>query len=67
MTAVSSSSSPAVSQKTSELFDQRVYLPELCDVLAIALAELPALLHPTDVCEALLRLRHGPEMICQVS
>ena len=67
MTAVSSSSSPAVSQKTSELFDQRVYLPELCDVLAIALAELPALLHPTDVCEALLTLRHGPEMICQVS
>ena len=59
--------SGAAGQHASELFDHRVYLPELCDVLAIALAELPALLHPTDVCEALLRLRHGPEMICQVS
>merc|ERR1719481_896587 len=55
-----------LTMKPSELFDHRVYLPELCDVLAIALAELPALLHPTDVCEALLRLKHGPEMICQV-
>merc|ERR1711892_378800 len=52
--------------KPSELFDHRVYLPEVCDVLAIALAELPALLQPTEVCEALLRLKHGPEMICHV-
>ena len=52
--------------KPSELFDHRVYLPEVCDVLAIALAELPALLQPTEVCEALLRLRHGPEMVCHV-
>ena len=66
MAAVSNSSSSPASHKTSELFDHCVYLPELCDVLAIALAELPALLHPTDVCEALLRLKHGPEMICQV-
>ena len=52
--------------KPSELFDHRVYLPEVCDVLAIALAELPTLLQPTEVCEALLRLKHGPEMICHV-
>ena len=52
--------------KASELFDHRVYLPEVCDVLAIALAELPTLLQPTEVCEALLRLKHGPEMICHV-
>ena len=69
--ASTSSSSPtnstALTHKASELFDHRVFLPELSDVLAIALAELPALLHPTDVCEALLRLKYGPEMICQVS
>ena len=63
----SSATSPALTHKSSELFDHRVFLPELSDVLAIALAELPALLHPTDVCEALLRLKYGPEMICQVS
>ena len=63
----SATSSPALTHKASELFDHRVFLPELSDVLAIALAELPALLHPTDVCEALLRLKFGPEMICQVS
>ena len=63
----SPSPSPALTHKASELFDHRVFLPELSDVLAIALAELPALLHPTDVCEALLRLKYGPEMICQVS
>merc|ERR1719221_1892420 len=62
----SATSSPALTHKASELFDHRVFLPELSDVLAIALAELPALLHPTDVCEALLRLKYGPEMICQV-
>jgi len=55
-----------LTMKASELFDHRVYLPEVCDVLAIALAELPALLQPTEVCEALLRLKHGPEMICHV-
>jgi len=52
--------------KPSELFDHAVYLPEVCDVLAIALAELPALLQPAEVCEALLRLRYGPPMICQL-
>ena len=56
----------SLGQHASELFDHRVYLPELCDVVAIALAELPILLQPTEVCEALLRLRHGPEMICHV-
>jgi len=53
-------------QKASELFDQMVHLPDLCDVLAICLAELPGQLHPTDVCEALLKLKYGPEMICHV-
>ena len=53
-------------QYPSELFDHRVYLAELCDVVAIALAELPVLLQPTEVCEALLKLKYGPEMICHV-
>ena len=53
-------------QYPSELFDHRVYLAELCDVVAIALAELPVLLQPTEVCEALLKLKFGPEMICHV-
>lgn len=64
--AQGSTPSERVVLKPSELFDHRVYLPEVCDVLAIALAELPALLQPTEVCEALLRLKHGPEMICHV-
>ena len=34
--------------------------------MAIALAELPVLLHPTDVCEALLKLKYGLEMICHL-
>ena len=46
--------SQAAATKPSELFDQPVCLPEVCDVLAIALAELPALLHPTEVGEKLV-------------
>ena len=53
-------------QYPSELFAHRVHLAELCDVVAIALAELPVLLQPTEVCEALLKLKFGPEMICHV-
>ncbi|XP_023344126.1 integrator complex subunit 2 [Eurytemora carolleeae] len=52
--------------KPSELFDHRVYLSEVCDVLTIALAELPALLQPRDVCEALLSVRYGPQIICHI-
>ena len=33
-----------------------MYLAELCDVVAIALAELSVLLQSTEVCEALLKL-----------
>lgn len=44
----------------------QVYLSEICDVLAIAMAELPYLLPPPDVSEALLRLKFGPEIICHV-
>ena len=64
--AAAAGAGASLGQHASELFDHRVYLPELCDVVAIALAELPILLQPTEVCEALLRLKHGPEMICHV-
>merc|ERR1711893_164982 len=66
LTLMYSTTAANTGQKQSELFDHRVYLPELCDVVAIALAELPILLHPTEVCEALLKLKYGPEMICHV-
>ena len=52
--------------KPSELFDHHVYLSEVCDVLAIAMAELPNLLNPPEVAEALLRLKFGPEIICHM-
>jgi len=60
------SSSERLVIKPSELFDHQVYLAEICDVLAIALAELPALLQPTEVAEALLRLKFGAAIICHI-
>ena len=44
----------------------KVYLSEVCDVLATAMAELPNLLPPAEVSEALLRLKFGPEIICHI-
>ncbi|XP_063236508.1 integrator complex subunit 2 [Bacillus rossius redtenbacheri] len=52
--------------KASELFDNTVYVPEICDVLCIAMAELPGVISITDVAETLLHVRHGPEIICWV-
>ena len=62
----SSSNLSVITHKSSELFDHIVYLSEVCDVLAIAMAELPNLLAPPEVAEALLRLRYGPEVICHM-
>ena len=62
----SNSSSTSITIKSSELFDHIVYLSEVCDVLAIAMAELPNLLSPPEVAEALLRLKDGPEIICHM-
>lgn len=52
--------------KQSDLFDNGVYLEEVCDVLCIALAELPALLTIQDVVETLLHVKYGPTIICWV-
>ena len=60
------SSNSNVNLKSSELFDHIVYLSEVCDVLAIAMAELPNLLAPSEVAEALLRLKFGPQIICHM-
>ena len=65
-TSNASSSSNNLGQKSSELFDHIVYLSEVCDVLAIAMAELPYLLCPPEVAEALLRLKFGPQIICHI-
>ena len=65
-TSSSGSSTNNINIKSSELFDHIVYLSEVCDVLAIAMAELPNLLAPADVAEALLRLKYGPEIICHM-
>ena len=58
--------SSSFTMKHSELFDHLVYLSEVCDVLAIAMAELPNLLSPSEVAEALLRLKYGPYIICHI-
>lgn len=52
--------------KASELFDNECYLEEVSDVLCIALAELPSLLPPAEVAEALLHLSNGPSIICKM-
>ena len=55
-----------VTVRPSELFDHLVYLSEVCDVLCIAMAELPMLLSPPDIAESLLRLKYGPWIICHM-
>lgn len=52
--------------KASELFDNPCYLEEVSDVLCIALAELPALLPPAEVAEALLHVTNGPVLIARM-
>ncbi|XP_066600597.1 integrator complex subunit 2 [Prorops nasuta] len=52
--------------KQSDLFDNAVYMEEICYVICIALAELPTLLSISDITEILLHVKHGPEMICWI-
>ncbi|XP_046325730.2 integrator complex subunit 2-like isoform X2 [Haliotis rufescens] len=53
-------------QKQSELFESEVYLEEVCDVLCIAQAELPNLLPMTELAEALLCVKNGAWLLCQL-
>jgi integrator complex subunit 2 len=50
----------------SELFDPPVYQEKICDILCVALAELPALLNISEVAESLLHVRFGPWIICRL-
>lgn len=52
--------------KQSDLFDYPVYIPEVCDVLNIALSELPAIFTVQDIAEVLLHVKHGPIFICWI-
>ncbi|KAL9980911.1 hypothetical protein ACROYT_G009553 [Oculina patagonica] len=49
-----------------ELFESEVYLEEVSDVICIAQAELPSLLSLNQLAEALLRVKHGPWLLCQL-
>ncbi|KAK6190857.1 hypothetical protein SNE40_002632 [Patella caerulea] len=53
-------------QKNCELFESEVYLEEVSDILSIAQAELPNLLPLPDIAEALLSLKNGSWLICQL-
>lgn len=52
--------------KQSELFDNDIYVEELCDVICIAVAELPTILNVQNVAETLLHVSNGPAIICRV-
>lgn len=52
--------------KQSELFDNDIYVEEICDVICIALAELPTILTVQCIAETLLHVHNGPSIICRV-
>lgn len=52
--------------KNSDLFDNDVYLDEVADVMCIAHAELPGILHIQDIAETLIHLRNGPDLLCRL-
>lgn len=59
-------SNPELTIKPSELFDNDVYLEEVCDVLCISLAELPNCVNICEVVEVLLYVNKGPTIISWV-
>lgn len=50
--------------KPSKLFDSEIYLPEIIDIICIALAKLPSLLNLQEVIETLLYVNSGTKIIC---
>lgn len=50
----------------TELFDCKVYLEAISNVVCVAFSELPFLLPICDVTEALLRVRYGPYILCRL-
>ncbi|XP_035780824.1 LOW QUALITY PROTEIN: integrator complex subunit 2-like [Anopheles albimanus] len=58
------SSEPTV--RSSELFDNEIFLEEIADIICIALAELPSLLNLQEVIETLLYVRNGCKLVCWI-
>lgn len=52
--------------KSSELFDNEIYLEEIADIVCIALAELPSLLQIPEIVEILLYVNNGSSIICWI-
>lgn len=52
--------------KSSELFDNEIYLEEIADIVCIALAELPSLLQIHELVEILLYVNKGSTIICWI-
>ena len=52
--------------KSSELFDNEIYLEEIADIVCIALAELPTLLQIHEIVEILLYVNNGSNIICWI-
>lgn len=52
--------------KSSELFNNEIYLEEIADIICVALTELPSLLSVQDIVETLLYVNHGNELICWI-
>jgi integrator complex subunit 2 len=55
-----------ISIKSSELFDNEIYLEEIADIICIALAELPSLLQVHEIVEILLYVNNGSSIICWI-
>lgn len=52
--------------KSSELFDNEVYIEEIADIICIALVELPSLLQIHEIVEILLYVNNGSGIICWI-
>lgn len=62
----STKSSPASHFKVSQLFDNEMYIDEICDALCIAIAELTSSMSLVEVVETLLYFKEGHRLICRL-
>lgn len=59
-------SSDELQMKSSDLFDNAVYIDEICDIICVALAELPTVLNILDIIDRLLGFKNGSVVICRI-
>ena len=52
--------------RSSELFENQVFVDDVSDVMCIAAAELPSCIQINEVCETLLHVKNGPYFICRL-